>query len=77
MAQAKKVWRRMLHILSRERATPRVYGFFFKAVIQAVLLFGADTWVVNPCMGAELGDFQTQVERWLTGKLPWRTTDGM
>ena len=30
-------------ILSREVATPRVSGLFFKAVIQAVLLFRAET----------------------------------
>ena len=36
----KTVWRRMSRILSREGATPRVSGLFFKSVIQAVLLFG-------------------------------------
>ena len=34
---------------------PRVYRFFFKAVIQAVLLFRAETWVVTPHMGKALG----------------------
>ena len=63
-------------ILSREGETPRVSGFFFKAMIQAVLLFGAETWVVTPCMGKALGGFQTQVERRLTGQIPWRTPDG-
>ena len=42
----KTVWRRISRILSREGATPRVSGFFFKDVIQAVLIFGAGTWVV-------------------------------
>ena len=42
LARAKKVWSRMLRILSREGAEPHVSGFFFKAVIQAVLLFEAD-----------------------------------
>ena len=45
----------MLWILSRKRTTPRVSGFFFKAVIQGVLLFGAETWVVTPRMGTALG----------------------
>ena len=51
MAQAKTVWRRMLQILSREVATPQVFGFFFKSVIQAVLLFRADSWGVTPLHG--------------------------
>ena len=37
----KKVWRRMLRIISREGVAPQVSGVFFKAVIQAVLLFRA------------------------------------
>ena len=55
LAQAKTVWRRMPWILNREEATPRVSGFFFKAVIQAVLIFRAETWVVTPRMGMALG----------------------
>ena len=45
----------MSRILSREVATPRVSGLFFKAVIQAVLIFGAEIWVVTPRMGTALG----------------------
>ena len=77
LAQAKTVWSRMSRILSSEGATPWVFGLFFKAVIQAVLLFGAETWVVTPRMGKSLGAFQTQVARQLMGNLPHRTTNGM
>ena len=55
LAQAKTVWRRMSRILSREVATPRVSGFFFKAVIQVVLIFEAENWVITPRMGTALG----------------------
>ena len=41
LTRVKNVWSRMLRILSREGAAPQVSGFFFKAVIQAVLLFGS------------------------------------
>ena len=37
-------------ILRREGATKRVSGNFFKAVVQQLLLFGAETWVVSPRM---------------------------
>ena len=43
---------------------------------QAVLLFGAETWVVTPLMGKDLGGLQTQVEIFLTGRILRRTTYG-
>ena len=70
-----KVWSRMSRILIREGAAPWVYGFFFNAVIQAVLLFGAKTWGVTPRMGKTLGGFQTQVARRLAENLLRRTKD--
>ena len=50
-------------------------GFFFKAVVQAVLLFGLDTWVVTPCMGRDLGGVQDQVVIRLMGRLPRQKPD--
>ena len=40
----------------------RVSGFFFKAVIQPVLIFNAEYWVVIPHMGRYLRGFQYQEE---------------
>ena len=42
LSQAGAVWRRMVYILIREGAAPRVSGFFFQAVLQAVMLFIRD-----------------------------------
>ena len=47
LEKARTVWRRMLRILSREGVSPRVFGFFSKAISQSVSLFGAETWVVT------------------------------
>ena len=75
--QSKTVWSRMSRILSREGATPRVFGLIFKEVIQAVLIFGVEDWVVTPRMGNALGGFQNQVAIRLMEKLLWRKTDGI
>ena len=45
-------------------------------MIQEVLLFVEENWVVNPRMGKSLGGVQTQVERRMTGQLPRSTTGG-
>ena len=66
----------MTRILIMEGAEPRVSGFFFKSVVQAVLLFGLEAWVVTPCMGRVLGGFQNQAAQRLTGRLPQHKTDG-
>ena len=55
LAKAWAVWHRLSRILRREGAAPRVSGFFFKSVVQAVLIFGADTCAVTPCMDQVLG----------------------
>ena len=67
LAQARAVWRRMARILIREGARPRVYIFFLKPVVQLGLLFGAETWVLNPGMGQVLGGIHDQVAWQLAG----------
>ena len=74
LERAKKLWRRMLHILSKEGATHWVSGLFFKGLKQAVLILVGETWVFTPRMGKALGFFHTHVERRRTGKLPYITT---
>ena len=44
--KVQKSWGRLTRILSREGSDKRVSGTFFKAVVQQVLLFGAETWVL-------------------------------
>ena len=57
----------MTRILGREGADPRMSGLFFKAVIQAVLLFGSETWVLTPRMEGALGSVQHRVAQQMTG----------
>ena len=41
LSRARAVWKRMTRILSREGAELQVYVFFFKAVVQEMLIFGS------------------------------------
>ena len=43
-----KSWARLTRILVWEGAYPRVYGVFFKALVQAVFIFRSETWVLTP-----------------------------
>ena len=48
LSNARKIWMRMTIILIQEGADPKVLGLLFKAVVQTVLLFGADMLVLTP-----------------------------
>ena len=61
--------------MRREDATPRISGNFFKAVVQQVLLFGAETWVVTPNMERALSGVLHGAARRLTGRQAWREKD--
>ena len=51
----------MLRILILEGEEPNISGHLFKAAVQAVLLFGAETWVLTPRMERALSSFQHRV----------------
>ena len=53
--------------LGLEGANPSLSGMFFKAVVQEVLLFGSETWVLNPHIERFLGIFQHRFARRITG----------
>ena len=76
LAKAIKSWGRLQGILSREVATKWGSGNFFKAVVQQVLLFGAETWVVSPMMERALSAFIHGAARRLTGRQPRNGRDG-
>ena len=55
---------------------PKGSGSSYKSVLQAVLPFGAETWVLTPRMERALDSFQHRVARQLTGSQPIRRGGG-
>ena len=74
--KAQKSWGILQRVLSREGADMRVSGNFFKAVVQQVLLFGAETWVVTPRLERALNSFMHGAMRQITGRHPRIGWDG-
>ena len=70
LKKSRKSWAQLTRILGVEGAKPMVSGMFFKTVVQAVLFFGSETWVLISHMGRALGSFQREVARWITGGQP-------
>ena len=76
LRKARKIWMQMVRILIREGADPKVLGLLFKAVVQAVLLFGLEMWVLTPRMERSLSRFQHRVAQRLTRRHPRRIKEG-
>ena len=76
LKKARKSWGLMLRIFIREGADPKVSGHFFKAVVQVVLLFGEETWVLTLSMERALSSFQHRVVQRITGSMTRRRGDG-
>jgi hypothetical protein len=61
-------WTRIRRVLSREKANPKAMASFYKAIIQAVLLYGSESWVVTKRMMQTLRGFHNRCARYLTGQ---------
>ena len=64
--KAKKRWARITRVLTRENASPRVMGYFYKAVVQSVLLYGSETWVLSTRMLQLLESFHYRCARYIS-----------
>ena len=67
----------MTRVLGREGADARTSVQIYLAVVQLVLIYGSDTWVMTPCIGRVLGRSHYRVARRLKGRQPWRGKDGV
>jgi hypothetical protein len=55
--KARATWARVGQVLRGKNASPRVAAKFYKAVVQAVLLYGSKTWVLSSTALARLEGF--------------------
>ena len=76
LAKARSKWALISRPLLKTGVKPRVVGMFYKAIVQSVLLFGSETWVVTPQMLQALSAFHNRVARRIANKLPQRQRDG-
>ena len=72
MQQARQKWGRMVNILGRDGAYKRMPRKFYVAVVQAVLLFGSEMWVVTPRMEKALLGFHHREVRRMAGMVHGR-----
>ena len=68
LRSARQKWARLNRILSREGEDERTLRHIYLAVVQLVLLYRSETWVLKPRMQRVLVSFHHRVARRLTGR---------
>ena len=70
--QAQGKWEKMVNILGSEGADKRTAGIFYVAVVQAVILFWSETWVLTHFQENSLSGFHHQAVQRKSGMGPKR-----
>lgn len=66
MEKARKIWVAVKIILIRDKSTMRTMGYYYKVVIQSILLYGSESWVYMECMLRKLRNVHNKIARYLT-----------
>ncbi len=72
LAKARRCWAQVSRVLRSKNALPMVCGVFYKATIQAVLLFGSETWSLLPLGMMCLEGFHLKTAWRMSGSCPWK-----
>ena len=76
LQKAQKSWYHLSSILGGYGEEHIIIGCFYLAMVQSVLLFSAETWVVTLQIVRLLGSFHHKVERRMVVIQPQRRTEG-
>jgi hypothetical protein len=76
LKKARKSWARVSRVLRAENASLKVCGVFYKAVVQAVLLFGSEMWKLSPLSLKSLEGFHIRAAGCMMGMQPAKNPDG-
>ncbi len=69
-------WSWVSCVLRAEYATPKTCGMFYKATMQAMLLYGSETWSLSPSSMKCLEGFHIRAAWQISGKRPEQNKDG-
>ena len=73
---ARRRWRSVARVLKREGANARAMAKFYLVIVQAVFLYGADSWTITDRDYAAMGRFHKRAVRHITGQHIQRDAQG-
>ena len=69
LVKARGVWGRIGKVIKKKSfSNPRVMSIFYKVIVQTVLLYGAESWVLNTHSRNKINSFHHRCSRYITGK---------
>jgi hypothetical protein len=72
LRKAQGKWALISCPLLKTGVSPRYVGYFYKAIVQTVLLYGSETWTVTPQMIETLNGFHHKIARRISNMMPVR-----
>jgi hypothetical protein len=69
LKKARMTWGRIGKILKKKtNSNPKIMSIFYKVIIQSVLLYGSESWVLNNLAKEKLQSFHHRCARYITGR---------
>ena len=69
LCKARATWGRIGKIIKRKtNSNPKVLAVFYKVIIQSILLYGSESWVISNIMIQRLNAFHRRCARFITGR---------
>jgi len=68
LERAREKWNRIGKVLSSQGVNARTMGYFYKAIVQTVLLYGSESWTLTEGTLNKLRSFHARIARYLTSR---------
>ena len=69
LVKARRVWGRIGNIVKKKSGcNPRIMSIFYKVIVQTVLLYGSESWVLSNIARNKLNGFHNRCSRFITGR---------
>ena len=76
LGKARKSWGKVAAVLGKRKVNAQKMAYFYQAIVQAVLLYGSETWVMTQPIIQKLNTFHHQCARFITGSFIHPNDDG-
>ena len=77
LRKARRKWAQLTGVMGREGVDARTSVQIYLVVVQLVILYVSETWLITPRIGRVLGIFHHRVDSRLTGRQPRQGRDGV